>query len=584
LKGNAVASTGSTERPETLVPNIPYLRGGTLSWFLSGIGRQQGGTAVALLAGYTALIVSLWYALLGMILGALVALHAIHSNSVTRELFNAGAGTSVTAVGVATGALVGGGGGFVSFYTRTLASNPLGVAVGLAAGFLLALAIVIVVALFEGNLLGLRGCRPPTVDEVKRISPILQTLGTEYGLRNAPRFAIQQARGMNAWAHMRHIVLTKGILSLDDAELTAVIGHELHHWRSGDSVGQHLVWACAWPVALVYNIATRLSRMGRGPELPPTRPVGVIATLAWVFAWPAALLINFPIKLAVRADMRAQEYEADAAVKKIGYGPALISAIRTLSVWEQERTGWETALYATHPTSDERIDRLQVRTVADRDFVERPLGYESKGLLGFIWSLCLVFAALIAWGAVLNAHRGAAAAAATDPPPFTPTPSPPVVQTSLTPQDRSAEQAAASFTTSLINAVFNPDQYHQVISAYADNGPANTLAYDADAGDFGVISEWAAGAPATSATKVAACGFQPGTSPNTAVGDVFVHWTFSVNGSTGDVWLNDYVPLALVGNQWVPTGLPIIPNVSDGNYLGVSQPQPPIPSGYGPCP
>ena len=312
-----------------------------------------------------------------------------------------------------------------------------------AFGFLSAIVIVIVVAVFEGNLLSLRGCRSLTVDEVRRVSPILQELGYQYNLRNSPRFAIRETMDMNAWAHMRHIVLTKGIFQLEDRELAAIIAHELHHWRSGDSVGQHLVWACAWPVVLLYNIAARFSNSERGPDQPPSRAPGLFMAVIWIIAWPAWLLVKFPITLAVRSDMRRQEFEADAAVKRLGGGPSLITALSFLSMFEGGRTGWENALYATHPSTDQRIDRLQVRTTADLDHVEPPLGSESNTLVGVVLGLALLFAGLIAWGAVLNANRASASASATPSGSggvHVTTPPPPPLSTA---EIRSAEHTAA---------------------------------------------------------------------------------------------------------------------------------------------
>ena len=45
------------------------------------------------------------------------------------------------------------------------------------------------------------------------------------------------------------------------------------------------------------------------------------------------------------------------------------------------------------------------------DHVEPPLGAETNSLVGLIWGLAIVFAAFIAWGAVLNANRSNTAAA-----------------------------------------------------------------------------------------------------------------------------------------------------------------------------
>jgi len=544
---------------------------------------------VALLAGYTALIVSLWYAVVGMILGILVAVGAIHSNTITQTLFHAGAGTSVSAVAVATGALVGAGGSFVSFYTHTIAANPYQVLGSVVGGAVLAVLIVALTAAFEGNLLTLRGCRKLTVDEAKRISPMLQSIGAAYGLRNAPRIAVSSTRGVNAWAHMRHIVLTKGLLdSLDDQRLEAVIAHELHHWRMGDAVGQHLVWASAWPVVLVYNIAARISFGSPDSEVPRVRMPGFIIAIAWLIAWPAWLLVKLPITLAVRHDIRQQEYEADAAVKQIGYGPALIDALSTLSAFEGGRTGWETALYATHPTADERINALQVRAPGDLDYVEPALGNVSGVFLQVLGVVVLIFAGLIAWGAVLNAQRastthstvtgsGSNGGAVNRP-------NPPAQPTIPISEVHAAEHTAAGFTTAIIDNAYSQAGYQGVVAQYAPTA-AEQSALDSAASNY----SFALGVDLSnvvSNASVLGCALLSDSTVTTPDVGVFVRWTAGANVPPTSQWFTDHIALTQQSGNWVPSN---VPDNLPGLPTPFAQPlpqylSPTTPQGYTSCP
>ena len=561
----------------TLAANIPYLRGGTVSWFLYGIGRQPTGAFVALLAGYTALIVSLWYAVLGMIFGVLVAIHAIHANSVTQDLFNAGAGTSVTAVAVATGALVGAGGGFVSFYTHTLASSPLQEGVGIVFGFLLSVAVVAVIAVFEGNLLALRGCRQLTVDEVQNLADAPEPRHPVRPSQCPPICDKANKRHERMGTHASH----RAYEGNSRPRRQSTYGS--HRPRAAPLAFGRLGWPTrclgvrlARSPAVQHRVSLLQRRAWcRNPADESTWIYSLRRLVNRVAAW---LLVKFPITLAVRRDMRAQEYEADAAIKQIGYGPALISALRTLSIFEGGRTGWETALYATHPTSDERIDRLQVRTAADMDHVEPPLGAETNSLVGLIWGLAIVFAAFIAWGAVLNANRLTLLLQPRTPQHHQ------LHKVPLLPNNADAERSAASFSLRISTPCsVSLDINKSSVSTVIPDAP-HVLSYQADAGNPGVISTWAAGQPTASKAQVVACGFESGTSANTAIAEVFVHWTFSVGGSSGSQWVDDAVPLTLVDSRWLADDLPTIPDISSGGYASTIQPEPPTPSGYGQCP
>lgn len=559
-----------TSRNGHRAPHVPANYKTTFSWFVHGLTRQPLGAFIALLAGYSALVVALWYAVFGLILGVLVALGAIHKNSTTQALFHAGAGTSVTAVAVVAGGLVGAGGAFTSFYTDTLFADPYRLIGSLVSGALFAVVIVGVIAVFEGHILALRGCRQLAPDEVKRISPLLQQMGTNLGLRDAPRFAIRDVAFPNAWTHMRHIVLTTGLLdTLDDNELAAVIGHELHHWRVGDSVGQHFVWACAWPIALLYNVAYRVSHPSpQGEtqlEVPPRSTHGFVTFIAWAIAWPAWFLLKFPITLAVRREMREQEYEADAAVRKINHGSALISALKKLSIFEGGRTGWDAALAATHPPTKLRIARLSPTRDADADYVEPPLGSESDAFVGFLGALVIIFAILIAWGAILNSNRNTASSAKHPPylqahpqSPQSPSAKPTPVLSQQ--QQQAAEHTAASFTTAFIDTAFNQAGYDQVISQYAAPDVQATL--DSQAGGAGSALYGIDPSRVTSRAQAIACGLNAGATANSATIGVFVRWSSGIDGITSDQWLTDNIALSRANGKWTPTNLPDLVGVA----------------------
>ena len=576
--------TGNSRRAgKRLAPHVPPNYPSTFDWFLSGLKRQPAGTVLALLSSYSALWIALWYAVFGMLLGMLVAFKAIHSNSVTEFLFHAGAGTSVTAVGVATGALAGAGGSFVTFYTNSIFISPLQLFVGVLVGLLVGVLFVAVTAVFEGQFLKLRGCRRPVTVEVLKISPILQQLGLDYNFRNAPRFAVREDLRPKAWAAMRYIILTTGLLEdLETAELTAVIAHELHHWRMGDSVGEHFVWACAWPVALLYNVAARASRSTSSDE-KTRRPLGFLGLITWIIAWPAWILLKFPISLAVRHNMRLHEFEADAAAKKIGYGPQLIAAIRQITALEQGSTGWQQTLYATHPSPAERIDRL-ARTPEDADYIEPDLGSESKAILTTLGAVALIFAIFIAWGAVLNSHRSANAATT----PTTSAPrSPNGLSAPATPrvdaapqQQRTIEHIAASYTGAMIDNIFNTQGLDNVITQYAAPEDQQSLESQSNAYITGLYGQ-SPSAFGSSAQPVA-CIVNFATLAQASVG-VFFKWTFTSEDAPTVQWVSTNIPLSFSGDRWTVTGIPNVPGYPGVFGETASDVSPVVPAGYGSC-
>jgi len=254
----------------------------------------------------------------------------------------------------------------------------------IVSGAVLAVLIVITTAVFERTSLRLRGYRRLSRDEVHRIAPLVKAVADDMELPGLPRFAMVDMNIPNAWTHMRTIVLSTSLLyTLSDRELEAVLAHELHHWRSGDSVGLHFVWAGVWPVALLYSLGKRLT--GTSPQGTPV-PMeagsasgtaaairGFMTLLGWIISWPAFVIMRLIIVPMTARTQRGYEYQADAAAYDIGRADDMISALRKMTAFEGGRTGWEQAMASTHPPAELRIEALQGYQPDDAQYQEDEL-------------------------------------------------------------------------------------------------------------------------------------------------------------------------------------------------------------------
>ncbi|CAN5243292.1 hypothetical protein BH20ACT24_BH20ACT24_03980 [soil metagenome] len=179
---------------------------------------------------------------------------------------------------------------------------------------------------------------------------------------------------------MRTVVITTGLLqTVNDNELRAILAHELEHWRQGDAVGLHFVWAAAWPVALIYNVGTMLAGQQREEGGPPHRTSrGSLAFVGWLMAWPTWVIIKLIIAPAIASSQRRYEYGADAAAARIGYAADLSSALRKMGAFEGGRTGWEQAMTATHPPTELRLEALEPPKPDDYEYQEDELRAPTK--------------------------------------------------------------------------------------------------------------------------------------------------------------------------------------------------------------
>lgn len=328
-------------------------------WLVDSAKRQQPAIIGALIAAWTGLPFALWAAVVGAVFGALVGLIGLSTvgGALGSLLNNGGAGL----LGAMVGAVLGTVAGFLFIYFY-LVTHPLQLVGALLCGAIISVVVLAVMVRAEPWLMELRGYRRPSRRERARLDPLLQDAGQRMGLDVVPALWISDALKPGAWAHMRAIVVTRGLLGdydatekppqsdLDDTALSAILAHELHHWDAGDVAATAMVAACFYPFVLVVNAVSWVRQRAEW--------AGIIL---WAFFWPVWIASRFVIVPLMARGSRNAEYEADATAAGLGeeYRLGLRRALDELSAWERPRTGWEDVLAATHPPIEHRMERLE---------------------------------------------------------------------------------------------------------------------------------------------------------------------------------------------------------------------------------
>jgi heat shock protein HtpX len=222
--------------------------------------------------------------------------------------------------------------------------------------------------------------------EAPRLYNLLENLCISRGL-TMPKLKVMDSDALNAFAtgmneRQYSITVTTGLLArLDDAEVEAVLGHELTHIRNGDVRLMVIAMIIAGVVGFFAEMIFRVwfngglrwtSRSSDSDGDGGGRGKGgnvmalVIAAALIAFAWLLSVLIRFALS-------RSREFLADAGSVELTKNPdAMISALRkienrgelegaTSAVMEMcvdnPREGFAD-LFATHPSIDSRVKAL----------------------------------------------------------------------------------------------------------------------------------------------------------------------------------------------------------------------------------
>ena len=204
--------------------------------------------------------------------------------------------------------------------------------------------------------------RPPSGAEAERLDGLLAEVSRRAGVKS-DRLTVRviDDSGANAAAGASHLLfVTTGAFELPDEGLEAILAHELGHHRGLHPVMTAVVWWLSLPgVALeaIYRLLRRVvAALGQR-----------LGTVGRLLAVP---VVGPPIRVAAHGHVdllgrraagcaRVSEYEADGAAAQWGYAAPLAAAYEHLARGEAGDRGRLARLRASHPATEQRIERLR---------------------------------------------------------------------------------------------------------------------------------------------------------------------------------------------------------------------------------
>lgn len=215
------------------------------------------------------------------------------------------------------------------------------------------------------------GARPLERRECKRVYNLVENLCLSQGMK-MPKINIIDDDSLNAFAsgineRTYTVTLSKGIIDkLDDAELEAVIAHELSHIRNHDvrlmivSIVFVGVFSMVAEIAFRSILYTPRRNSSRDDKGSSTIVMLLVAIIVAAIGYLLAVMMRFAIS-------RKREYLADAGAAEMTRNPlALASALRKIS-------------------ADPDIEAVTRDDVAQL-FIQHP-GKQASGLIGSLGSL-----------------------------------------------------------------------------------------------------------------------------------------------------------------------------------------------------
>ena len=224
------------------------------------------------------------------------------------------------------------------------------------------------------------GGREVTRAEEPRLYNLLENLCISRGIP-MPRLKVIDTEALNAFAtglnqKQYSITVTRGLQEqLNDAELEAVLGHELTHIRNGDVRMLVIAVVIAGVISFFAELIFRMMFHSRwsyprgsgGSDRKGGAGLAIIIAVALIaIAWLLSIVIRFALS-------RSREFLADAGAVELTKNPdAMITALRkiegrgelpdaTSAVMEMcvdnPRQGFAD-LFATHPSVDRRVAAL----------------------------------------------------------------------------------------------------------------------------------------------------------------------------------------------------------------------------------
>jgi heat shock protein HtpX len=273
------------------------------------------------------------------------------------------------------GGSFGGGGRPLQSFLAAFPFVTLGVAAWIAIGYKINVGLIASVTGAEGLS---RTAEP-------KIHALLEALCISRGV-TVPKLMIMESPALNAFASGVNdsqftITLTRGLIdNLTDAELEAVIGHELTHIRNGDVKLMVIAVVIAGVISFVGEMmfrsfqygGFRSSRSSSSSSSSDNKGGGgalvIVGIAILLVSWVLAMVLRFSLS-------RSREYLADAGAVELTKNPdAMISALLKISgradidnvpsgimdmCIENDPDDWGD-IFSTHPSIAKRIQALVV--------------------------------------------------------------------------------------------------------------------------------------------------------------------------------------------------------------------------------
>lgn len=217
-----------------------------------------------------------------------------------------------------------------------------------------------------------------TNQDERELLNYIKELAEDAGLKKAPSFGIYHSNEVNAFAtgatrNSALIAVSSGLLNrMRGEEIKAVLGHEMAHIANGDMVTMTLLQGIvnAFVMFLARVLGFLLSGIGRNRNNS-----SYFSYYMFVYLFEFAFMILGSIPLA--AFSRFREFRADKGSSDLVGKEKMIDALKALKASQEikdplvEQRAFQSLkissrpkrgflyLFASHPTLDERIERLQ---------------------------------------------------------------------------------------------------------------------------------------------------------------------------------------------------------------------------------
>lgn len=235
----------------------------------------------------------------------------------------------------------------------------------------LAVGLLLLVPPIQVAVLGrLFGARRPAPDEVAVISPIWRDLASA---ANLPRYRytirIVDSDDLNAFACGGHLVVvtTFAIRELTPRQLAGVLAHELSHHLGLHTAALTVGHWLSLPVVMLARVGFYLQNVARAATdafashsaaltALGRLVAGALMAVSWVFL--AALYASDALANMVG---HRSEFEADRRAVRMGYGRALVDALRVVirHGGGGRAIGWRARLATSHPPARTRVARIE---------------------------------------------------------------------------------------------------------------------------------------------------------------------------------------------------------------------------------